>query len=378
MKLRPSYWTLRARLTVTFAAVFTLAGMVVLAVSYAVVSASLTGPGPGLRSPQPRPSGSDQPDAETFAEVARLISEEWDRQRAATLTSLLAQSGIALILTMALATIAGWLIAGRTLRRLALVTQTAKNVTDATLHQRVGLEGGHDEVQELADSVDQMLARLDRSFDSQSRFVANASHELRTPLAVERTLLEVEIGEPDASDDLKRVGMQLLRINERHARMLDDLLTMASTDVPLADLETVDLAELVTHALSITPVGGVEITTDLSTAITQGSPGLLDRLVLNLVGNAVQHNQPDGWIQIRTYQQPGAAILEISNSGPVIPTHDVSALLMPFSRGRDRVGAGHGLGLSIVGSVVQRHHGTWTFSPRTDGGVDIVVSLPRQ
>lgn len=371
----PSRWTLRARLTVNFAAVFTLAGIGVLAVSYAVVSASLTA-GPGARATTPRPSGSEQPSPEALSELARVIAEEWDRQRSATLTSLLLQSGLALILTMALAALAGWLISGRTLQPLRLVTETAKQVTDTTLHQRVGLTGGNDEVQELADAVDQMLARLDQSFDSQARFVANASHELRTPLAIERTLLEVEIAEPDASEDLQRIGRQLLRINERHERMLEDLLTLASTDEPLVTLEEVDLAELVTHAVSMTAVPDIDIATQLQPALVLGSPGLLDRLVINLVGNAVKHNVAGGWVRVQTRRTPEAGVLEITNSGPVIAPHEVSELLLPFGRGRDRTGSGHGLGLSIAASVIQRHKGTWKFVPRPGGGAAVTVSLP--
>lgn len=376
MNLHPRCWSLRARLTATFATIFTLAGVVVLGVSYAVVSATLTGPGTGIRVPRSQPSSPTRADPETFAEVARAITEEWDRQRTATLTSLLVQSGVALLLTMALATLAGWLLAGRTLRRLHLVTETAKRVTDTSLHERIALQGGHDEVQELADSVDAMLARLDRSFDSQARFVANASHELRTPLAVERTLLEVEIAEPDASEDLKRVGRQLLRINERHAYMLEDLLTLAQSDQPLSDMDELDLAEFVTHALSVTSHGDLEVFTDLRSAPALGAPGLIDRLVVNLVANAISHNVEGGWIRISTSSEKDNAILCISNSGTMISAHEVPSLLLPFTRGRDRTGRGHGLGLSIVTAVVQRHHGQWQFTPRVNGGVDVTVKLP--
>ncbi len=378
MNLHPRTWTLRARLTTTFAALFTLAGVIVLGVSYAVVSATLTGPGPGQRVPRSQSTNQDRTDPEAFAEATRLVAEEWDSQRSATLTSLLVQSGIALLLTMALATLIGWLLAGRTLRRLRLVTETAKRVTDTSLHERIGLEGGSDEVQELADSVDAMLARLDRSFDSQARFVANASHELRTPLAVERTLLEVEIAEPDASEDLKRIGGQLLRINERHELMLEDLLTLAQSDQPLAQMEEHDLSDFVTYALSVTPHENLEVVTELEPAAVVCAPGLIDRLVVNLIANAVRHNCADGWIRISTRADLDKVTLTISNSGTAIPPHDVPDLLLPFSRGRDRTGPGHGLGLSIVATIVQRHNGQWHFVPRGDGGADVSVELPKK
>jgi signal transduction histidine kinase len=371
--VHPGSWSLRTRLTVLFTLVFAIAGLIVVVVSYVVVQSSLGQPLPrGLSIEQVLPKSAQLPQG-----LVDQIISEIERQRAATLRSLLVQSGIALVASTALAAVIGWLIAGRVLRPLQRVTETAARITDSSLHERVGLTGGHDEVQDLADSVDAMLARLDRAFDSQSRFVANASHELRTPLAVQRTLLEVEIAEPDASDDLRRVGGQVLRINERHERLVEDLLTLARGEKPVTSTDEIDLAELVRHALTLLPHDRIDVRTDLRPAVTHGSVALLDRLVLNLLGNAIQHNSPGGWVSVATEGDLTSAVLRISNSGPVIAAHEVPGLLEPFTRGRDRVGPGNGLGLSIAAAVVSGHGGELSVQARAEGGLAVSVRLPR-
>ena len=368
----PGKWSLRTRLTLLFAVVFSIAGLAVVFVSYTVVNDSLGQPLPSMAAFGDRLSVNGQLTQEVVAQIA----DELQRQRSATLKSLVVQSAVALTAAIALATLVGWLLAGRALKPLQQITTTATQVSDTNLNQRVDLVSGPPEVLELAESVDAMLTRLDRSFDSQSRFVANASHELRTPIAVQRTLLEVETTEPGASDDLKRVGRTLLTINERHERLVEDLLTLAQGEKPVTDTDQVDLADLVAHALLVVPHGDVTVSTELTAANTVGSAGLLDRLVVNLVGNAVQHNEPGGWVRISTGHQEGRTLLSVSNSGPVVADHEVAGLMRPFSRGRDRVGRGHGLGLSIAAAVVTSHHGELEVAPRPDGGLQVTVLLP--
>lgn len=370
--LRPGTWSLRTRLTALFAVVFSAAGLGVVFVSYFVVNDSLDQPLPSLAA-----FGEQIPTTGPLTqEVVSQIAAELQRQRSATLTSLLVQSLVALTASLALATLVGWLLAGRALQPLQRITETATRVTDTSLNQRVALDHGPQEVRELADSLDAMLARLDQSFDSQARFVANASHELRTPLAVQRTLLEVETTEPGASQDLQRVGRTLLTINERHERLVDDLLTLARGEKPVTETDRVDLADLVEHALSLVPLETVNVTTELSPATTVGSAGLLDRLVVNVVGNAVQHNRAGGWVRVTTRREADRAVLLVSNSGPVVADHEVTGLLQPFSRGRDRVGPGHGLGLSIAAAVVKGHHGDLDIEALPEGGLAVTVAVP--
>jgi signal transduction histidine kinase len=206
--------------------------------------------------------------------------------------------------------------------------------------------------------------------------VANASHELRTPLAIQRTLLEVETTDPDASADLRRVGSQLLRINARHERLVDDLLTLARGESPVGEDDRVDLADLVGHGLPVLDHRSVQVSTTLHPAAVVGSAGLLDRLVLNLVGNALQHNVPGGWANVSTGSGPSGSVLEVANCGPVLAPHEVQGLLRPFSRGRDRVGPGHGLGLSIAQAVVVGHGGSMVLDPIPAGGLRVRVVLP--
>lgn len=370
--LRPITWSLRTRLTWLFAVVFSIAGIGVVFVSYTVVNESLAQPLPSMAAFGDRlPVGGA-----LTQEVVAQIADELQRQRAETLKSLVVQSAVALTGAIALATLVAWLLAGRALKPLLQITTTARQVSDTNLNQRVDLVDGPPEVRDLADSVDAMLARLDQSFDSQSRFVANASHELRTPITVQRTLLEVETTEPGASADLKRVGRTLLIINERHERLVEDLLTLAKGEKPVTDTDHINLADLVTHALILVPHDDVTVTTELTPAEAVGSAGLLDRLVVNLVGNAVQHNEPGGWVRVSTGSHDGMTMLSVSNSGPVVADHEVAGLLRPFSRGRDRVGSGHGLGLSIAAAVVRSHHGELVVTPRSEGGLDTTFLLP--
>lgn len=370
--VRPSTWSLRTRLTALFAVVFAIAGLGVVFVSYFVVNDSLAQPLPSLAAFGDRIPTSGP----VTQEVVSQIVAELQRQRSATVTSLLVQSLVALATSVALATLVGWLLAGRALQPLAQITATAASVSDINLNQRVALTKGPQEVRDLADSVDAMLTRLDQSFDSQARFVANASHELRTPLAVQRTLLEVETTEPGASPDLRRVGHTLLAINERHERLVEDLLTLARGEKPVTETDRVDLADLAEHAVSLVPHEHVTVTTELAPAVTVGSAGLLDRLVVNLVGNAVQHNEAGGWVAVATVTESGRAILRVTNSGPVVADHEIPGLLQPFSRGRDRVGPGHGLGLSIAAAVVKGHHGELTVAALPEGGLSVTVRLP--
>lgn len=370
--VRPSTWSLRTRLTALFAVVFAIAGLGVVFVSYFVVNDSLAQPLPSLAAFGDRIPTSGP----VTQEVVSQIVAELQRQRSATVTSLLVQSLVALATSVALATLVGWLLAGRALQPLAQITATAASVSDINLNQRVALTKGPQEVRDLADSVDAMLTRLDQSFDSQARFVANASHELRTPLAVQRTLLEVETTEPGASPDLRRVGHTLLAINERHERLVEDLLTLARGEKPVTETDRVDLADLAEHAVSLVPHEHVTVTTELAPAVTAGSAGLLDRLVVNLVGNAVQHNEAGGWVAVATVTESGRAILRVTNSGPVVADHEIPGLLQPFSRGRDRVGPGHGLGLSIAAAVVKGHHGEFTVAALPEGGLSVTVRLP--
>jgi signal transduction histidine kinase len=302
--------------------------------------------------------------------------------RAETLNTLLTWSIFALAGALVLAVALGWVLAGRALRPLQQVTETANRVADRSLHERIALTGPDDEVKELADTIDAMLERLDRSFDAQRRFVANASHELRTPLAVNRTMLEVAAGDPDVSDDLKRLATTLLATNERSERLVERLLTLARSEQEVIERAPIDLADIAAAAVEQehreAVEHGVTVTTKLNRAPVTGSPVLIERLAANLVQNAVRHSPPGAEAIVRTECSEGYAALQVENPGAMLRPYELDELFEPFRRGGGRTTSrGIGLGLSIVKSVTQAHNGHVTAHPRDGGGLVVRVELPR-
>ncbi|NEA36229.1 HAMP domain-containing sensor histidine kinase [Streptomyces sp. SID13031] len=403
--------TLRARLTLIYAGLFLLAGILLLAVTYALFSNQLSrdrrviiqgtylSP-PATGTPTPIPGGGQTPrkdlyvmnsdgDVLTGVDAERVMREQNARVKAAATKTLLAQGSIALVLVGGLATGFGWLVAGRVLAPLHRVTDTARRIAAAPaagrgLHERIALKGPDDEVKSLADAFDTMVERLDHSFDGQRRFVANASHELRTPLTLGRALVEVAMHRKTASEDLLQLGGTLLEINARHEQLIGGLLLLADSEKQVTATYPVNLADVITHvAAQLTPeadTAGVTLTTDSGDAPTTGDALLLERLVHNLVENGIRHNLADhGWVRVTSRRTDDVAEVEVVNSGPSVPPYEVEALFKPFHRlGADRlVGAkGAGLGLSIVQSVAQAHGGSVRAVPRPDGGLAITVRLP--
>ncbi|GLY34165.1 two-component sensor histidine kinase [Amycolatopsis sp. NBRC 101858] len=357
--------SLRLRLTVLYGGLFLLAGGALLGVTYLLFTQQvgrrvtfIAGTAPiGLPA---------LPSPESLDEQARQVRE-------AAATSLLAQGAIALGGVAVLAAGLGWLVAGRALAPLRQVTDTARRIAaaaDPGVHSRIALRGPDDEVKDLADAFDVMVERLDRSFDAQRRFVANASHELRTPLTLNRSLVEVAMHRRTASDDVRQLGGKLLQINARHEKLISGLLLLAKSESALTERCPVDLAAVVAHVVP------PEVTQDLGEATALGDALMLERLAHNLVENALRHNVEGGWVRVTTRSSPGRVELEVANSGPVIPPAEVPALFDPFHR-RARVAAeGAGLGLSIVRSVAHAHGGEVTATARPEGGLVVVATLP--
>ncbi|WP_306367957.1 cell wall metabolism sensor histidine kinase WalK [Nocardiopsis sp. CC223A] len=354
--------SLRARLTLIYGMLFFAAGSVLVLVNYLIVAVLLN----ALLS---------EDSAAELAAHGYLIEE--------VLTHVTRFSLLALFLVGLLAVALGYAVAGRALSPLQKITRIARRLSERDLHERIALSGPDDEIRELADTFDGMLERLDRAFDGQRRFVANASHELRTPLAINRTLLEVALSAPDVSSDLKSVGRTLLETNARHERLIDGLLFLAKSDRELEVRARVDLGEVAGTVLSqfaseITD-SKLGLRQDLRPAVVVGDPVLLERLVANLVENALKYNVPDGEITVRSGLYEGLPAVQVENSGKVIPAYEIEGLFEPFRRGSgDRVGSGRsaGLGLSIVRSVVRAHEGVVTAWPRSGGGLVITVCLP--
>ncbi|GDY46046.1 hypothetical protein SANT12839_069280 [Streptomyces antimycoticus] len=305
-------------------------------------------------------------------------------QRQLALDGLLRRSLIALLGLSVIAFAFGYAMAGRVLSPLGRITRTARQVAGSDLSRRIELDGPDDELKELADTFDEMLERLDRAFTAQQRFVANASHELRTPLAINRTLLEVQLSDPQASPELVQLGKTLLATNERSEQLVEGLLLLARSDNEIVDRKPVDLAEVASQAMEQVRAEaegkGVELRGQRAPAVVQGNGVLLERIALNLVQNAVRYNiAEDGWVEVTTESRPGQAVLVVANTGPVVPAYEMDNIFEPFRRLRtERTGSdkGVGLGLSIARSVARAHGGRIAAEPREGGGLVMRVVLP--
>jgi signal transduction histidine kinase len=373
---------------VLYGGMFLIAGVLLLWIIYLLAAQALNH---GLNLPFKIINGQfqsvncpDLPNASTSDQFERAVSSCMQSQRDDALNTLLKRSLIALIGLAVVAFAFGYVMAGRVLAPLGRITRTARGVVSSDLKRRIELDGPDDELKELADTFDEMLDRLERSFDAQRRFVANASHELRTPLAINRTLLEVQLSDPEASQDLQQLGKTLLATNERSEQLVEGLLLLARSDNEIVDRKPVDLAEAASQALDQTrgeaQAKGVQLRSALEPAVVQGNGVLLERIALNLVQNAVRYNVPeDGWVEAVTRVDSGHAILLVANTGPLVPAYEVDNLFEPFRRLRtERTGSdkGVGLGLSIARSVARAHGGVITAEPREGGGLVMRVSIP--
>ncbi|GAB3405812.1 sensor histidine kinase [Flindersiella endophytica] len=384
--------TMRVKLTLLFAALFLVACSLLTVFFYTAFENSFpTGKSSALTVlARNYPKAIERMTSEDFTaeqrnEFIKQAVTALDRQRDDALGSMLRQSGLA-VGVIALAAIgAGWLLAGRALRPVQKITETARRVADRSLHERINLPGPRDEFKELADTFDAMLERLDKSFDSQRRFVANASHELRTPLAVNRTLLEVAGTTTDLSPEMRSVVNTLLATNDRSERLLDGLLVLARSENLSPQRREVDLSDIAAHAVEEVVAEaaktGVVVDAEPEPAPTTGDPSLLERVAMNLVQNAVRHNVPGGTVMVTTgpAEEPGWVELRVRNTGPHVPPYEVDGLFEPFHRlGDARVSDGHGvgLGLSIVRSVVHTHGGRIQAVAQPAGGLDVTVGLP--
>lgn len=309
------------------------------------------------------------------ASVHRLTANVTD----AASDQMLFWSVAALLVMAALAVGVGWWTAGRVLRPVHAMTAKARRLSERNLHERIGAGGPDDELKELGDTLDALLGRLQKAFDSQRRFIANASHELRTPLATQRAAIQIGLDEGCSAADLARTKQTLLDNNRRSEQLIEGLLVLARSERgPAAgpgaggeDQEELDLGTLVADEAA---GHGVPVSvTDAGTV--RGSRLLLGRLVANLLANAVTYNVPGGTVDVSVE----GTTLVVRNTGPVVASGEIPGLFEPFRRGegRDRMGPGAGLGLSIVRSVAVAHGGSVTALPGgARGGLEVTVELP--
>ncbi|MEO3972409.1 ATP-binding protein [Streptomyces sp. CAU 1734] len=371
-------WSARLRLTLLYGTLFLVSGAALLAVTYLLVVQSPASKGTKVTTTNVSRNPAVQKITAEISYVALREREEAQR-------TLLTRSGIALGVMTGVSGGLGWLVAGRVLRPVRVMTVRARRISAHNLHERLAMPGpADDELKNLGDTFDELLARLDVAFDAQRRFVANASHELRTPLTLQRTVIEVALSKPDPdAAALRAVCERALAIGEDQERLIEALLTLASSQSGVFRAERLDLADVVTDVLddlSPTRPDHVALRVSLDPAVTEGSTGLLERLVTNLVGNAQRYTPPGGWIRVTTGLWNGAPTLRVVNSGPVVPREAIPSLFQPFQRlgHRSARADGHGLGLSIVAAVADAHRARIITAQGPEGGLDITVTLPRR
>jgi signal transduction histidine kinase len=383
---------MRVRLAVFYAILFLLAGVVLLALTYTLAATVLLpGPGPPTKLLTPQEQSllglcKPLPTAPALlAQCNHLIGVVGggSKGRGDALAALRIASVIGLgILAIAAAGL-GWLASGRALRPMRSITEAARQASELRLGQRLALTGPDDELKQLADTFDVMLERLDAAFTSQKRFVANAAHELRTPLTAMRTAIEVTLSKPTRTpEQLEAMADRVQRSVERAEATVEALLTLATSELGPAAQEPVDLATAAEDALDATHAAidqhRIHVDAALEPALAGGDRVLLERMIANLVENAVRHNNPGGWIGLRTSQRGDHAVFEVANTGPSIPTEQIPTLFEPFARAAQRLNSsdGVGLGLSIASTIAHAHNATISARPRPGGGLEMSVAIP--
>jgi len=368
----------RLRLTAFFGLLFLLSGVVLLTILYLLVTNS---PKTSFTVVRRGPDGaivSGLPDAQLDA-VTEAARRQGEQQHAAELHLLLVESGVALAIMVLLSVLLGWLVAGRILRPLRTMTDSVQRISAHNLHERLGAHGPRDEMKDLSDTVDGLLERLEAALDAHKRFIANAAHELRTPLTVQRALLEETLTDPDGSLESFRETFDRLLVNGKHqGRMLESLLTLAGSERGLDRREPVDLAAVTGQVVEDWAADGLRFETRLDPAVVSGDPALVERLVANLVDNAIGYNVPGGFVEVTTATAGFSAAITVVNTGPAIPAEQVARLFEPFQR-LDRTAGRqghHGLGLSIVRAIAGAHDAEIAAEARVDGGLAVTVTFP--
>ena len=377
--------SIRLRLTLLYGALFLGSGAAMLIITYLIVAHTTSGNGVVVSY-----TGTGKlPDVPPY-ELGQWGKSQIVAQHAQMMRQLLWVSGLSLIGMALISVLLGWWMAGRALRPVREMTGKARRLSEANLHERLAVTGPDDEIKELGDTFDGLLARLDAAFEAQRRFVANASHELRTPLTFQRAALEVVLADEQAdAAQLRRVCERVLAAGEEQERLIEALLTLARSQRGLERRQPVDLAALTERVVAERAPAGVARTSKTepvsvhcvhAASWTAGDARLLERLVGNLVDNAIRHNVPGGWVTVwtGTDRDRDRAMLRVANSGPPIPAERIGELVQPFQRLDARTGTrdGLGLGLSIVAAIAGAHGAHLGIEARGDGGLDITLALP--
>jgi len=367
----------RLRLTFLYGGLFLVSGAGIVAITYVFVNHRVNGP---FHTGEGAPQGNLYPGT-AAGSLHGSPPDSLQAQHSADLHQFLVGSTVALAV-MALISIAlGWLVAGRVLRPLRTMTVTTRQISERNLHERLALAGPDDELKDLSDTIDGLLARLEGAFDSQRRFVANASHELRTPLTLGRAMLQVALANPRTTlDQLRATCLDVIEAGKEQERLVGALLTLARSQRGLDHREPFDLAAVATEAVDAhrasAAAAGVSLDVTLHPAPIAGDARLVHTLASNLADNAVRYNLPGGHVQVAVAGYAGQALLTVTNTGPPIPDDQVERLLQPFQRFHGERGSDHdglGLGLSIVAAIATAHGASLSVHPRSPGGLVVEV-----
>ncbi|GAA0955628.1 VanSc-type vancomycin resistance histidine kinase VanS [Kribbella koreensis] len=367
-------WSVRLKLTLSYAGFLMIAGALLLAVVWVFLLRYVPDV---IANPLPTTTGTPHVRGTPSPPGPMVIPDRSD-----LLAAFAPKVALMLVFLLAFGLLGGWILAGSMLAPLTRITQATRLATTGSLSHRIRLEGRGDEFRELADSFDTMLARLEAHDAEQQRFAANASHELRTPLAITQTLLDVARNDPDR--DNGKLVEHLHSINTRAIDLTEALLVLSRANQRSFTREPVDLSlaaeEAAETLLPLAEERGLTIETAGDIAPTLGSRTLLVQLVTNLLHNAIVHNLPArGTVWITTRVRPQSVQLVVENTGEKLTPQQAATLTEPFQRGSERVRTDHsgvGLGLAIVKSITEAHDGTLTLTPRPDGGLRVTVELP--
>lgn len=377
--------TIRAKITVTYAALFLVTGAVLLILMYVMLSSALEPPKKYDNGYRPEKNHEySVPGTEEEWEWQLESAKGEQREEALRLVKITAAIALGVAFLGALGI--GWIFAGRMLQPVSDITEHARALGESTLDQRISLQGPEDELKQLADTIDDMLSRLEQSFESQKRFAAQASHELRTPLAIIGGEADVTLADPEATDREKATARAVRAQVDRSQRLVEGLLVLARSDANVMNHERIDLADLAGDSMedvvTLADRAQIEIDLELAAAPMQGDSVLLHSLVVNLCVNAIQYNRPSGWVRVKVWSDETSSLLRVENSGDEIPSAEIERLFRPFQRGRgldqdNRQQGGFGLGMAIVRSVTAAHSGEIDAVPRDGGGLDITVRFPK-
>jgi signal transduction histidine kinase len=387
-RVRHPRTTVRGRLALLYGSVFLASGAALLAITYVLVDDAIRPvvkprtPGGNLISRTSR-----LPLHHLKVAAGRLTAAESQlasAQRTADLHSLFVGSGIALGAMAVVSVLLGWLVAGRILRPIAAITSTARHISEESLDRRLALPGPRDELKDLGDIIDGLLERLQAAFEAQRHFVANAAHELRAPLTVERAMLQVTLADPGLTlDELRAACEDVIDSGRQQEQLLEALLTLARSQRGLDRKQALDLATIAGETASArkekAAAAGLQLDLALRPAPVYGDPQLIERLVANLLDNALHYNLMGGNVHIATEDEPDGGRLTVTNTGPVVPEDQITRLLEPFQRiAPSRTGQheGSGLGLSIVHAITKAHGARLIINPGEDGGLAVEIRFP--